>query len=650
MPALRLTFVALCVASICTADGTQTSGYAGAKTCARCHREIAVSQAQTEMANTWRGISAPSLPSHFDKEKTEGPAPALHYEIRRLAGHFEFSVTPPASAKISLPVQAVVGGKMHGVSFLARIDTVGGIPLERPALLETRYAYSPHGTLVLSPGFSPEKPTDYEDMIGRVLSPGFQKRCLTCHGEPGTLGAGKLGGVRCETCHGPALAHVASFTNTNGHGDPRDLLPKKLTRKNSMAVCAQCHTGVSSTTHADPLPEDVLVSSQVPALRHSECFIQSGGNLVCTDCHNPHLDAAPVTQTAVATCLRCHSASAEQHAAICPINATTDCVRCHMPSVDANSFRLTDHWIRVHPEQGIRAAAHSPHFGSLVTPRQEFLRIIVVKTREKAEAALQHLKQGRPFSKVARNISADPTAPGGGYIGAMKLSEMDPKLATAAASLPYGGTSGVVDLGDRCVLLHRLPRDFKWNADQLFRQAAALNKQGKLKAAADKDQQALQIYPYFLRALVLMGSLVGESGDSQRAFQILQFAVQSYPTDASSRFDLALTLKKQPSEQIAALRSVIEMDPDMVAAYQTLGAALYSAGEPKDAIETFRRGLQIDPLSAILEYDLGLALKRQGDRAGATRALSLAAKLDPEIGQRTQGKPVVHSFVSVWKR
>jgi tetratricopeptide (TPR) repeat protein len=321
-----------------------------------------------------------------------------------------------------------------------------------------------------------------------------------------------------------------------------------------------------------------------------------------------------------------------------------------MPSVDANSFRLTDHWIRVHPEQGIQSAAHSARFGSLVNPRQEFLRIIVVSTRENAEAALGRVKQEQPFSTVARDVSADPTAPGGGYIGAMKLSEMDPKLAAAAALLPYGGTSGVVDLGDRCVILHRLPRDFKWKAGQLFRQASALKKQGNLKAAADKDQQALQIYPYFLRALVLMGSLVGEAGDSQRAFHILQFAVQSYPTDASARFDLALTLKKRPSEQIAALRRVIEMDPDMVAAYQTLGAALYSAGKPKHAIEAFRQGLRIDPLSAILEYDLGLALKQQGDQAGAIRALSLAAKLDPEIGRRSKGKPAVHSFVSIWKR
>jgi superkiller protein 3 len=65
-----------------------------------------------------------------------------------------------------------------------------------------------------------------------------------------------------------------------------------------------------------------------------------------------------------------------------------------------------------------------------------------------------------------------------------------------------------------------------------------------------------------------------------------------------------------------------------------LGAALYSAGQATEAIATFRRGLQIDPLSAVLYYDVGLALKEQGDLAGATRALELAARLDPQISAR----------------
>jgi len=128
--------------------------------------------------------------------------------------------------------------------------------------------------------------------------------------------------------------------------------------------------------------------------------------------------------------------------------------------------------------------------------------------------------------------------------------------------------------------------------------------------------------------------MLGQAGNVPRASEVLAFAAQSYPNDAPSQFNFALTLANQPANQIEALRRAIGLDPDMIAAYESLGAALYSAGRHDEALNTFRAGLQIDPLSAILYYDLGLALKEQGDNVAATKALSLAATLDPEIAAR----------------
>jgi tetratricopeptide (TPR) repeat protein len=271
---------------------------------------------------------------------------------------------------------------------------------------------------------------------------------------------------------------------------------------------------------------------------------------------------------------------------------------------------------------------------SQVAPKREFLRMIVVESDEKASTAIQRLAKGESFSKVAHDLSIDPTAPGGGYVGDMELSDMNPRLAAAAAHLPHGGNSGVIEVGSNRIILYRLPRDFKWEADRLFREASDLNNRGDRAGAVEKDQQALQVYPYFLRALVLMGTMLGQAGEANRASDILHFAVQFYPKDAFSQFDLALTLGKQPAAQIEGFRRAIELDPDMIAAYQSLGAALYSTGQTVEAIATFRRGLLIDPLSAVLYYNLGLALKEQGDSVGAARALDLAARIDPEISSR----------------
>ena len=606
--------------------------YAGPEICAGCHKNIAATQSKTAMANTWRG----ALPTTFDlnfKARTAEPAdPAFISQVQRLANRLIYSATLPGGSTLVLPVATVVGGTRNGLSFLQRIDQVNRMPLERSALLEGRYAYhlGTHGRLVLSPGFDPAKPLTFGDALGRVLSPTFEQKCLTCHGKPHTLGAGEHGGVRCESCHGPASDHVASVT---GAGHQHVIVtPRKLNRANSITVCAQCHTGLSD--RSDPIPDDLLVSNQVPALSNSECFIQSGGDVTCVDCHNPHQDEAQVAQTSVSTCLRCHSASVQQHASLCPVNAVNGCIGCHMPVVSRNAFHLTDHWIRVHPEEITAPAKHENGLRSHMPPKREFLRILVAENREKSETAKQRLASGESFTKLAHDLSIDPTASGGGYIGEMELSQMDPKLASAAVSLQYGETSGIVELNNRYVILQRMSRDFKWRAEQVFQQATSLKAQGDLKGAVEKDRQALDVYPYFLRALVFMGTSLGEAGELARASEVLRFAAQSYPKDPSAQFDLALTLGRQPSEQIAAFQRVIDLDPDMIAAYESLGAALYSTGQPDRAIEVFHKGLQVNPLSAILYYDLGLALTKKGDSAGGARALALAKAIDPAIDRK----------------
>lgn len=581
------------------------------------------------MANTWHGANSPDLPANFDVRKTEASSSAAAYEVKRVGSRFEYVTALPDGRRVELPVETIVGGQRHGLSFLMRVDRVGDIGLDRPALAEGRYAYSlAHRELVVSPGFALEKPTTYEDSLGNVLSSGFEQRCLTCHGQPNTLGAGKQGGVHCESCHGPAMEHVAAVAK----GRPREgvLNPARQSTERQMEVCGQCHTGF--TFQSDPLPDDLLVSNQVNALTRAECYIQSGGKVGCKSCHDPHNDSKNVAAQTVATCLGCHSAKSENHAAICPVNSTDKCVGCHMPSIQKGSFKMADHWIRVHPEQGIEAAhKQEAALRSKIAPLREFLRIIVVPDQEKANQVKKRLAAGEAFRQVATQLSADATAGAGGYLGDMDISQLDPRLAEAAAGLWYGETSTDVDLGNRRVILNRLPRDFKWEANQYFEKAAELHTKGDARGTVENARQALAVYPYFLRAMILMATTVGEAGDIQRAAQILRFAAQSYPKDAITEFNLALTLTNNPSEQIAALERTLDMDPDMLAAYESLGAALYSTGKQEEALAIFRKGLLVDPLAAKLNYDLGLALIDRGDKEEGQKRMALAMIADPQI-------------------
>ena len=80
-----------------------------------------------------------------------------------------------------------------------------------------------------------------------------------------------------------------------------------------------------------------------------------------------------------------------------------------------------------------------------------------------------------------------------------------------------------------------------------------------------------------------------------------------------------------------AFRQAVGLVPDNVAVYESLSAALYSAGDWRRAIDVCRQGLRVDPLSAKLYYNLSLMLEQHGDAQGTERARALARKIDPEI-------------------
>jgi tetratricopeptide (TPR) repeat protein len=304
-----------------------------------------------------------------------------------------------------------------------------------------------------------------------------------------------------------------------------------------------------------------------------------------------------------------------------------------MPAIEKGSFHMVDHWIRVHPEQNIKAARTTP-VKSQVRPLREYVRIISTAKRDEAESASARLAKGEGFFQVAREISKDPTAPVGGYLGAAWLSQFDPRLAQAAEGLAYGEVSPPVDLNDHWIIIQRLPRDFKYQAGQLFEQAVALRAKGDTKAALEKYQQALIVYPNFL--LVGMGTAFAETGNVASGAGVLSYAVQVYPDDADAEFNFGITLGGlgRHDEELKAYRRAIELDPDLDAAYENLGAACSASGDSEGAIEAFRKGLQIDPLSAVLYYDLSLVLAQAGDKASADQALALAVKIDPRMAHR----------------
>ena len=631
-PPMRLIYLLLMVSSLARAG---ESGYLGRDVCAGCHKNIFISHLRTNMARTWQDVATRQLPANYSGTPAEGPAPAIEYAVKSTGQTLQYRVQMPGQPPVDFPVEAMVGGQRHGISFLFRVPALEGLPLPLARLLEARYFhYAEQNQLALSLGFPEEKPSTYETALGRVLTPYLEKRCLGCHGAPRIHGTRVETGVACENCHGPGQPHLAALSTHS-----RDLAmwnPNKLPITERMRPCTQCHAG--SSIVEDPMPDDVLISDQVTALKNSECWRQSAGQITCINCHDPHQDAprAVLVARAERTCLRCHSATVANHAGLCSVNRTTGCAECHMQNEIRGAFVIAEHWIRVPPEQKIKVAAHNPAWRTTITPKHLYLRMIVLDDRGKVSAIRQQLLSGGSFFDLARANSIDHgTASKGGYLGDLDAGQLDPAWSAAALKLQPGETSDVVEANGKYVVLERMPRNFRVDAEAVFNKAMDLRKQGKQQESINELLEALKIYPHLLRALTWLGAMQGQAGNASVSATILTIAAQLYPQDAGAHYNLALAYGALGNaDEIPEYRRTLEIDPDYVLAYLNWGAALYTKGQYEDAIKIYRQGIDINPLLASLHYSLGLALEQQNKPAEAQAEMALAAKIDPNVGKR----------------
>jgi len=626
---------------VCLAGASGLSaGYLGRDVCAGCHKEISETQSHTAMAQTWQGAGTKQLPVHYSESYAEGPDPSIVYQVRRTAHRFDYEVKMPGRQAIDFPIETTMGGKRHGISFLFRVPDIGGLKLNRAPLVEGRYLhYAPANRLELSPGFAKEKPATYETAFGRVLSPQFERKCVTCHGQPRTRGTHVDVGVTCESCHGPGQAHLSALAKKSR--DLAILNPKKLAAAEQMRPCAQCHSGFSVVQ--DPLPDDLLISDQVTALKNSECWRQSGGQIACTNCHDPHEDAprAILVARSENTCLHCHAAGVVNHAGLCPVNRQTGCVGCHMPDAKKSPLLVADHWIRVHPEQHTKSPAVEAAWRSKVMPKHLFLRKIAVGDRGSATAIREQLASGASFFELARSNSVDKSSSiNGGFLGDLSANELDPSWAKAALTLLPGEISPVVSSGDQYLILQRLPRNFREEAEARFNKAMELRAEGKRQQSANELLEALKIYPHLLRALTYLGITYGEAGNPQTGEAILRLATTLYPEDAGAHFNLGIAEEAldKTADSIAEYERALAIQSDLAQVYLNLGGALVSSGQLDKATRVYRKGIEVDPLGASLHWSLGVALQREGKVDEANRELALAAKIDPKLIASQSGK------------
>ena len=337
-----------------------TNGYVGNEACAKCHAEIFASYKNTAMAHASGPASENLIAGDFTHQVS-----GVNYRIYSEAGKVWLSFDRPGDPAVHGKRELLyyIGQGRRGRSYLFSDD---GFVFESPVNWYTdRHMWD------MAPAYGNVR--EIPMTLPALTS------CLDCHVsgiQPpinGTENRYKMpvftyGGVTCERCHGPGVAHVNGGAIVN---------PGKLSAERRDQVCMQCHLeGNAAIERAgkhlyeyrpgddlsdyiryfvllDSRSSNLRAVSQFESLAQSTCKKKSGDAMSCTSCHDPHRTVPAEERVTFyrAKCLACHGATlgAKHHA------DQPDCTRCHMPaalSSDVAHTEVTDHRIPRRPTTG----------------------------------------------------------------------------------------------------------------------------------------------------------------------------------------------------------------------------------------------------------------------------------------------------------
>jgi tetratricopeptide (TPR) repeat protein len=134
-------------------------------------------------------------------------------------------------------------------------------------------------------------------------------------------------------------------------------------------------------------------------------------------------------------------------------------------------------------------------------------------------------------------------------------------------------------------------------------------------------------------ALVNSGNLLAYQGQTTKAIQNYQRALQLDPNDAEAHCDLGGVLAHQGqfTEAMEHCEQALQLNPDDAQARNNLGFALASQGNWNQAVLDFERAVALNPKYADAQVNLGVALAKLGRWAEAIRHYEQALQVKPDF-------------------
>lgn len=168
--------------------------------------------------------------------------------------------------------------------------------------------------------------------------------------------------------------------------------------------------------------------------------------------------------------------------------------------------------------------------------------------------------------------------------------------------------------------------------DQLFQQALAHHREGRLAEASALYVQALTIRPDFFDALHMLGVACHQGGQPLQGVALISKAIELRPQIAQAHNNLgnALITCGRIPEAIAAYEQAANLKPDFAEAFYNAGCALAILGEYPLAISCYSKAIEIEPHYWQAYANRGLAFDRMFAPDMAVDDYKAALKLDPK--------------------
>ena len=317
--------------------------FVGNAACAECHQSEFKKHEHSRHANTLRPFTRGRL---GDLAPAAGMIPKSLYLLTAHGDSFGFGVANTESADNPIPL--AFGSGKTGMTFVTVLNS--------STVAEVRVSYLPHQKVWF---VTPGQEDAQRDSLGKMRVDDKARRCISCHtvyreGQP-LMPEETFMGVGCESCHGPASAHVAAERSSRQNSDHKIESLRNIGGSRMNDLCGKCHRTLKEVTEAH-LDKGMTQRFQPYGMALSRCFKESNDLLTCSVCHDVHSDVTTSAKSYETACLRCHGPTVSDKlvaAKACPKNPKTGCVGCHMPPKKVFQFStvpvsMPDHYIRVH--------------------------------------------------------------------------------------------------------------------------------------------------------------------------------------------------------------------------------------------------------------------------------------------------------------